>query len=59
MFLVNLYQCECLRCGYKWVTKFQKRPNVCSRCKSKSWDTNPKRKKGDSNGNKNDLNSNR
>ena len=29
---------ECKRCGYKWMAKFDKKPKVCSRCKSIYWE---------------------
>jgi len=30
-------ECECLRCGHKWITKFDRKPKTCAKCKSPYW----------------------
>ena len=29
---------ECLRCGYKWVARIERRPVQCPFCKNPKWD---------------------
>jgi ribosomal protein L37E len=28
----------CTRCGYKWLSRFQKKPKTCASCNSPYWE---------------------
>jgi predicted Zn-ribbon and HTH transcriptional regulator len=28
----------CLKCGYRWEPRIERRPRVCPRCKNHDWD---------------------
>lgn len=29
---------ECVRCGYKWLPRIERRPKACPQCLSRRWD---------------------
>lgn len=35
---------KCYRCGYEWLKRRDKKPQVCPRCNNRSW-WKPKKKK--------------
>ena len=36
--IMQLAKLKCLRCGYEWYPRTEKRPGVCPRCKCLKWD---------------------
>ncbi len=35
---IKVYECQCERCGHKWITRSDELPIVCPKCKSPYWD---------------------
>lgn len=35
---IEVWKCECERCGYSWITRDIKIPSVCARCRSRIWE---------------------
>lgn len=34
---IKVYECQCERCGHKWITRSEELPIVCPNCKSPYW----------------------
>jgi Zn finger protein HypA/HybF involved in hydrogenase expression len=35
---IRVYRCKCERCRHGWITRNEKTPVVCPKCKSPYWD---------------------
>jgi len=34
---------HCRRCDHRWIPRTEKKPQMCPRCKSRGWESKPRR----------------